>query len=399
MQFLPLVKAVECDECGIFFVGKIMKIGILTLPLHTNYGGILQAYALQTVLERMGLEVDVLNRSQRRTLPSKWPIVFLKRLIKKYIMRKKIMVFAEIYHNRYYPELSKYTQPFIDAHINQRLLKSLNEIQEFDYDAIVVGSDQIWSPNCFRNMWGAGMEMAFLGFSKRWNVGRVAYAASFGNDMWSFSQEETEKCKKLVAAFWGVSVREKSGMELCQSYLDTFAELVPDPTLLLDKDDYIRLIEKKDIKKSTGNLLCYVLDDSNEKRELVKKIAKDRNLVPFKVNSKIEDIFAPVSERVQPPVEQWLQGFCDAEFVVTDSFHACVFSVIFGKPFIVYGNKARGLTRFKSLLSILEIEENLITSLSEYSSVRGGKMASKDVVASFKERGMFFLKTRLVNNA
>lgn len=71
----------------------------------------------------------------------------------------------------------------------------------------------------------------------------------------------------------------------------------------------------------------------------------------------MEDWSAPLAERIQPPVEQWLRGFMDAELVVTDSFHACVFSILFHKPFVVVGNKERGLARVKSLLKMFGLEE------------------------------------------
>ena len=376
-----------------------MKIGILTLPLHTNYGGILQAYALQTVLERMGHNVEVLNKSQRKRLPAKWGLVFLKRVIKKYVLGRKVRVFAEFYHNKYYPIMSKNTQPFIEKYIKQRLLPSLKVIERKDYDAIVVGSDQVWRPCCFRPMWGASMEQAFLDFSKLWNVRRIAYAASFGSDLWEYNSQETEECKKLAKLFSIISVREQSGVSLCKDYLSADAVVVPDPTMLLSKDDYIKLIESSNVPQSAGNLLCYVLDETPEKRDLVELVSKEKNLRPFRVNSKIEDHFAPVEERVQPPVEQWLRGFYDADFVVTDSFHACVFSIIFEKPFIVYGNVSRGMARFESLLSLFGLECNLITSLSDYKEGCGKKVASLEVIDSFREKGLLTLKQGLNNNA
>ena len=376
-----------------------MKIGILTLPLHTNYGGILQAYALQTVLERMGHDVEVFNRKQIRNLPARWPMALFKRMVKKFILRQKIIVLAERYHNKYYPELSRNTQLFIDSYIKQRFLQSLDDVKEFDYDAIIVGSDQVWNPSCFRPMWNSTMENAFLNFAEKWNIKKVAYAASFGNDVWTFSQLETVACKKMISRFSGVSVREIIGLEMCRTNLGITAELVPDPTLLLSENDYMNLVKKSNVKKSAGSLLYYILDDSSEKNALVQKIAADRNLVPFRVNSKIEDVFASIEDRIQPSVEQWLQGFYDAEFVVTDSFHACVFSIIFGKPFVVYGNASRGLTRFSSLLSCFGIEDNLIISLSEYSKEKGGLVASEKSVEEFRDKGFAFLKKGLYCNA
>ena len=139
--------------------------------------------------------------------------------------------------------------------------------------------------------------------------------------------------------------------------------------MLLNKEDYIKLFEANKTPKSQGNLLCYFLDETNEKKELIKRIAEEKGLIPFNVKSKSDDINSPISERVQPPLEQWLRGFYDAEFVVTDSFHACVFSILFNKPFIVYGNRKRGLSRFESLLNIFGLKNLLIANISEYQNI------------------------------
>ena len=98
-----------------------------------------------------------------------------------------------------------------------------------------------------------------------------------------------------------------------------------------------------------------------EKTALVNKIAEEKHLVPFRVNSMIENPMSPLNERIQPPVEQWLRGFYDAAFVVTDSFHACVFSILFNKPFIVFGNYERGIGRFISLFEFFNINNVLIS--------------------------------------
>ena len=107
-------------------------------------------------------------------------------------------------------------------------------------------------------------------------------------------------------------------------------------------------------------LLNYILDETPAKTALIAALAEAEGLVPFRVNSRVEDINAPLEERIQPPVEQWLRGFADAEYVITDSFHACVFSIIFNKPFFAVGNQGRGLSRFKSLLTMFGLQDRLL---------------------------------------
>ena len=158
-------------------------------------------------------------------------------------------------------------------------------------------------------------------------------------------------------------------MGLCREHFGVEALHVLDPTMLLDKEDYIRLIEAAGTPKSKGTLLNYILDETSEKRALIERIAKEKGLVPFRVNSRVEDRTAPIEERIQPPVEKWLRGFYDAEFVVTDSFHACVFSILFGKPFVVVGNKERGIARFESLLKMFGLEDRLVCNIDDYNHV------------------------------
>ena len=336
-----------------------MRIGILTLPLHTNYGGILQAYALQTVLERMGHDVVVFDTPRVTFRLPLWkkPLVYGKRLIKKYVMgNKSTLVFFERKINRDYPVAAKNTQRFISQYIHAKHVSSLGSLNAEEFDAIVVGSDQIWRPKYYPKI-----ENAYLEFAKHWNIKRIAYAASFGTDKWEYTPKQTMECSRLIRKFDGVSVREDSAVGLCREHFGVEVKLVLDPTMLLDKEDYIKLFTAANTPKSKGTLLCYVLDETPEKSALIQQIADERHLTPFRVNSRVEDHSAPLNERIQPPVEQWLRGFYDAEFVVTDSFHACVFSILFGKQFLVVGNESRGLSRFNSLLKMFGLEDRLVT--------------------------------------
>lgn len=335
-----------------------MKIGIYTQPLHINYGGILQAYALQTILQRMGHEVFVLKKDHKQQLPIiKWPYSYPKRLIKKYILKENSLIFYEQFLNKTYKIVGKNTLKFIDTYINNIPLKKL---RDGNLDLIIVGSDQVWRP-----IYNKPIEQSFLDFTKNWNITRIAYAASFGTDKWEFNNKQTKKCKELIKNFKAVSVREFSGVRLCKTYFNIEAKHVLDPTMLLEKKDYMNLYINKNIPKSTGDLLVYILDESPQKTKLITTIAKNKNLTPFKVNSLVENLYAPIEQRVQPPVEEWLKGFEEAKLIITDSFHACVFSIIFNKPFIVYGNKSRGYSRFVSLLNDFNLNERLVTNEKE----------------------------------
>ena len=332
-----------------------MRIGILTLPLHTNYGGILQAYALQTVLERMGHEVKVINRNINYELPLwKKPFVYSKRIIKN-ILGYKTPIFYEQKLIKELPIIRQNTDRFIQQYIHTLNVNNYTDLKEGDFDAIVVGSDQVWRQKYFGKIYDA-----YLQFAKDWNIKRIAYAASFGTDEWEYTGRQTSICENLIKKFSAVSVREDSGIDLCKKYLDVDSQHLLDPTMLLEKEDYIRLFENSGTPPNSGTLMCYILDETPEKELLINRVAREKGLIPFRVNSKVENCKSPLEERIQPPVEQWLRGFYDAEFIVTDSFHACVFSIIFNKQFIAILNRERGESRFRSLLKLFYLDNRII---------------------------------------
>lgn len=334
-----------------------MRIGILTPTPRVNYGGIMQAYALQTVLERLGHNVEVIYTPRKPwSLPCwKRPFAYTKRFIKKYLLHKGDRVFVEQYENDIYPLISQHTQKFVDQYIHKFNVDNYSQLTSNDFDAIVVGSDQIWRPKYYDKI-----EDSFLSFAHSWKIKRIAYAASFGTEEWEYTPEQTQSCARLANIFDLITVREHSGVKLCKDYLGVEAHHVLDPTLLLETSDYIKLIEQGTPSMNQGTLFNYILDDSPQKQEVIKYIARKYNLTPFRVNGKVYVRTAPLEQRIQAPVEQWLRAFFDAEFIVTDSFHGCVFSILFKKPFVVIGNEKRGMARFQSLLKTFGLEDRLI---------------------------------------
>lgn len=341
-----------------------MRIAIITLPLIGNYGGILQNYALQTVLKRMGHTVETITLPWELQQP--WwrkPLAYGKRSIDKYVLRRRKMpVFYEQWYNRTLPILVHDMWNFVEEHIHTRRIENFTDISEGEYDAFVMGSDQIWRPMySYRPIMNA-----YLDFAKDWkNTKRLAYAASFGTDQWEYSELQTRQCTALAALFDGISVREEAAVRLCREHLHCEAVHVLDPTMLLAAEDYVALLKDKKLEAPRGELLTYVLDETPEKARIIEKVANHFQYAIYRANSRFEDWTAPLTERKQPPVEQWLKDFQDAKFVITDSFHATVFSILFGKPFIVIGNKARGLSRIDSLLKMFGLEKHLNYAGSE----------------------------------
>ena len=225
-----------------------------------------------------------------------------------------------------------------------------------------MGSDQCWRP-----LYNPFLNSMFLDFDLRTNIKRIAYAASFGTDEWEMSKEQTEQCAQLASQFNLITVREDSGVKLCKEYLGVDAIHVLDPTLLLTKEDYIRLIEAEKEPKSQGTLFNYILDPDSVKSAFINRVAKERELKSFQVLPKCQaetrtkdDVKNHIKDCVFPGVTTWLRAFMDAEMTIVDSFHGMVFSIIFNKPFWVIGNANRGMSRFTSLLKVFHLEDRLL---------------------------------------
>lgn len=351
-----------------------MKIGILTLPLHTNYGGILQAYALQVVLTRLGHEVKVIDRNRQPVKLSTFRVVksFVKKIIITVLHRKRCIYYdvnkeLECQYAEFQVK-TQHTQKFVNKYIDCFLVRKYRtDIKPDTFDAIVVGSDQIWN-----SLYGCSIDgnvtNAYLTFLPKANPLRISYAASFGKDEWEYTTIQEMKAKLAIKRFSAVSVREKSGVILCKQHLGVDAEQHLDPTMLLKAEDYIRNININNEPKSPGNMLVYIIDGSEEKESIVNYCGQKLMLQRFNVNSRAEDKNhknKTIEECIQPSVEQWIRGFYDAQFVITDSFHACVFSILFHKPFIVVGNKSRGMARFISLLSQFNLDSRLVQSVAD----------------------------------
>lgn len=342
-----------------------MKIGILTQPLKNNYGGILQNYALQTVLKREGFDVYTINRCFPPISKLGRIILIIKRGVLKYIFQKNIVIRISWPTSKEFDIINQNIDPFIKENIIQTekfYKKKFEIIKKYAFDTYIVGSDQVWRPGYSPHI--ANYFLDFLSGNNK--VKKIAYAASFGVDNWEFTSIQTKKCSALAKQFDAISVREDSAIELCKKHLDVEAIHVLDPTLLLKKDDYIDLIKHYNISERENILFSYILDKTDEKNNFIKKSIKELNLhhisgtpsTSFYLKKSKKDL----SDCVFMSIPEWIAGFRDAKFVITDSFHGTVFAILFNKPFAVFANKGRGNARFNSLLKMFNLENRLITT-------------------------------------
>ena len=322
-----------------------MKIALLNLPYDNNYGGNLQRYALMKVLQDMGHTVTHINLRFRKNLPSyKMPFVYTKRTIGRLIGKRTAPIFEEQIWNRKYKESCKFTDPFYNRYIRHTqevyTKRDLQNIAD-GFDCYIVGSDQVWRKKIAKE-W---LPTFFLDFLENTAVKRIAYGVSLGVRENELSEKEIIKLGELYNKFDAVSVREDSALLLFHEYGWSLpqASQVLDPTLLLKASDYSQLIDNNATHSLEGAMLCYILDKTIEKERKVTELSRDTGLKPY---------YLGIIGSNVPSIEQWLRCFRDAQYVVTDSYHGYVFSLIFNKPVLLLYNERRGNARFESLFKI-----------------------------------------------
>ncbi len=356
-----------------------MRIGIVTQPLKSNYGGVLQNYALQQVLGKLGhrpVTIDYIP-----TIPlGKWLKINIKTLLHYCTLD---------FGRKFYPfprakRGTSVLDGFVVRHIERtepvrRYSPSL--VSSYALDGVIAGSDQVWRPR-----YNVYIEDSFLRFVEDRKCLKVAYAASFGVDSWEFSQKQTAECRKLAARFDAVSVRECSGVQLCRKYFGVDAEEVLDPTLLLDAEHYSALCNTVPSSEN-ASLVAYLLDPTDRIKEQIDRIAVQKSL---KVR------YVQAGEGADYTVEQWLAMFRDASWVITDSFHGTVFSILNHKPFAVLVNEGRGADRFHSLLGKFGLQDRMVAEVSDAETLGSIDWTRVDAeLDEWRSRSMDFLANSL----
>ncbi len=378
-----------------------MKLGILTLVPYDNYGGILQGYALQTVLERMGHDVTIMRTKLYNWVSLKNKILRFVWWVKDRYVKRKAGISCLV-PGTYLDYRVARIKPFIDKHIHfTREFSSTRDLYRFQdksqYDGFVVGSDQTWRPCLSPDLYH--MFCDFLPASS--HKLRIAYAASFGVDTNEFSDVQLGICKPLIKKFQAISVREESGVKLCKDMFGVEAKHVLDPTMLLDKEDYMELIKDYRPQNEHVDLMQYMFFFNHEENAIIAKTSSLLNMKP--VNLMTKYFLNQVQDKSQLPdaqflpVEEWISAYNRAKFVLTDSFHGTVFCIIFNVPFLCVSPVA--IARFKSLLKVYGLEDRLVMKESEVTKDLLEKPIDWEKVNSVREvlkkQSLDFLKKSL----
>jgi len=324
-----------------------MKVAVITFPLINNYGGIIQAYAMMVFLRKLGHEPALINLQTESRFSS----------VSKYLVKKYVLFFLKKYNVVTLTVKNSELRRFVDTYITPKTIPISNSKQLHKYfdgqkfDACVIGSDQVFSKMGYTNF-----ENDYsLGFLKS-GIIKLSYAASFGGSAYQGDKDKIEFHKKNLKQFDAISVREKSAIGVCARIFDVSATHVLDPTMMIDKKKYLEFFAGSSKEEVRRELFAYVLDSDLNKTKIVQGFSVNKGLSVHQIND------GNSSEKIIS-MEGWLQSIYYSAHVITDSFHGCVFCIIFNKPFHCFINQKRGSDRFYSLLEMFGLEDRIINGM------------------------------------
>lgn len=306
------------------------KLGILTLNGRRNYGNVLQNYALQCFFEQQGFKVEtfwyepskqvegigqkILIHLKEKDLMKTLSYHFLIHFSKKFKLKDMLLQEREVSFDKFMKKYITYS----NSNLSEKFSPKIND----EYESIFVGSDQVWGLS------GKNVpRIYFLPFVVADK--RNAFAASFGFSELPVSKFSKEYSKNLVNMN-NISVREQEGADLVYKLTGRSVKVLLDPTLLLTEKDWLLIADKKNKISHKKFLLTYFLGEKKQlANKLISMISKKYDLNVVNLN----DITNKSLFSISP--QMFITLFKQASFILTDSFHGTVFSLIFEKPFIV----------------------------------------------------------------
>jgi len=332
------------------------KIGIITIHKIYNYGSVLQAYALQKKCEDLGFGVEIIDYEfpnqfhqhnqyndgfdSQPNEPQWIKLLFSRALMRQH---KGISSFVKNYQHL---SRQKYNTP--------ESLKSDIPV----YDVYISGSDQIWSPRHCKG------DPAFMLHFAPNNSTKISYASSIGSDI--IPSDLQSLYKELLSRYDCISVRENSGVDIIHSLTGKDVEVVLDPTLLLDKNEWNQIaISKRLVKKKY--ILCYFLNYTFNAFPYVDKLARHiQRITGYKIVQVARPSHSLFSSKtiyqIGASPEEFISLIRDAEMILTTSFHGTAFAVNYGKPvFTIVKDKKNGDSRQVSLMQNLGLEDKVLS--------------------------------------
>lgn len=326
------------------------KVGIIT-KMSKNYGAVLQAYALKTLIEKSGKKVEIINYNgktgnQSYSTFSKIDSLGSLRYNAKRLFHAKGITDSSFKFNEFRSKYFNLTKPYNGY-------EELKKDPPKD-DVYIVGSDQVWNPQILFS------PIYFLAFGDK-DIVRASYAASFGNA--SFPKNLMDELRYNLSNLDYISVREDSGLNIL-TQAGYKGQTVLDPTLMLDTNDWLRISEKPEFNISKPYILTYFLNYNENVRKYCNELKRRTGLTIINICSNVwnpgigdYDLW-----NIGPGEFIWLIEH--AEYVVTSSFHGTAFSIIYDKKFLSI-NIHPDDSRLKNILSKFNICHRVVDTYSE----------------------------------
>ncbi len=372
-RFFKLLNHHSFSESVEYVKNKKYDVGVVCNYLAINFGGGLTQYALFNVIEDLGYSALMIER------PLDSP------------EKADIEILNEIYIKNPFYQCSKIYNTKFD-------MRELNDI----CDSFVVGSDVLFRNSLWKKM-GKISTLDFADNTKR----KIAYAGSYGFDFMEGTASENAEMSYFMKKFDAFSVREESGVKLFKDNFGVNATHVLDPVFLCDKSHYDNFIENSNVDVSTKYICSYLLDPTLDKIDILNyaKNSKNENFILFSEyfdNPQLKNFKEknPNIEIQTLKSEDRLNYIKNCDFMIADSFHGICFAIIYNKPFIAIVNKARGATRFYSLLKMFGLEDRMVYTFEDVKNnpkllepIDYTKVNS--ILAKEKERCLLWLKNAL----
>ena len=332
-----------------------MRIGILTFHYGSNYGGVLQCYALQQVLKGMGYDVNIINYVPHDSL-KKFLFVLLYFIRKRNVESLKALWQYILYHKKSRAVFRDFRNHYL------LMTKEESDIEKFsdiELDAIFVGSDQVWNYSQQKR------KAYFLGWVNNVNIKKNSYAACCGLN--SIDERHRTEVINQLSLFTAISVRSEETQLFIKELLNKTVPVVADPTILYDFNEFITPLNQHYI-------LTYILTEDikggNEKAiETIRRSYPGLPVYSIIISDRQPRLCKCADKQlfdVRP--DEWVNLIYNCSFLYTDSFHGSVFAMKYGKPFVAYyGSEASG-RRFMDLKKMYHLQ-NVITEANEVDDV------------------------------
>ncbi len=339
------------------------EIGIITILKTNNYGAELQAYATQAILNKLGYKAEIIdylfykNPGHKKTKASK---PSFNHGLKKRLAETLYPVIAKFKAGSNKSNSKKRDERFDSFHTDNTAMsatyRTMDELyaSKKEYDVYMVGSDQVWNPGVYSSL--LPYMLTFAPEGKK----RVAYASSFGVS--SIPQECQWLYKEYLPQFSNIGVREKNAVDMVKEISGKDATWVLDPTLLLNKEDWMK-VAKQSYGEKINYILLYELTPCPYILGLAKHFRKKKGMEIIRIckNASVEDNDSSILNIIDAGPAEFIDLFANAGMIITNSFHGTAFSINFGKEFYtITPARKHNNSRQRSILKLFDLQDRLI---------------------------------------